>query len=73
MKVNELHQIEDINYKQISTVFRSIQFWIDPRNLSCVCFLNKSRLWHKISFKNQNKKFELLSLEQTYFAKQQKI
>ena len=73
MKVNELHQIEDINYKQISTVFRSVQFWIDPRNLNCVCFLNKSRLWHKISFENQNKKFELLSLEQTYFAKQQKI
>ena len=25
MKVNELRQIEDVNYKQISTVFRSVQ------------------------------------------------
>ena len=57
IKVNELHQIEDVNYKQVSTVFRSVQcsavqFWIDPQNLKCVCFLNKSRLWCKISFKN---------------------
>ena len=54
MKVNELHQIEDVNYKQISTVFRlvqcsAVQFWIDPQNLKCVSWIKvdcdtKSRL-----------------------------
>ena len=41
MKVNELHCIDDVNYKRISNCSSALD-WIDPQNVRYVYSLNKS-------------------------------